>query len=83
MSSTGSADSGEDPPPIRVSVSVGDPVVLPPMTPDIGGIQVIWDSGAGAIFERANTPMVFKDAVTLKEVDPQPCTPSTMTNGTT
>lgn len=81
VSSTGSADPRDDPEPILVSANPGDAVVLPPMTADIGGIQVTWDSGNALLgFARANTPMVFKDQ-TNKEVDIQPCTPSTRVDG--
>lgn len=83
VSSTGSADPRVDPEPVSVPAVAGDPVILPPMTPDIGGIQVVWDSEAGAVFGRANTPMVFKDQATTKEVDIQPCTPSTTPDGKT
>ncbi len=79
---TGGGDDDEDGnyPPLPLATA-GDDVVLPQIATDVDGIRVIWDSGAGSIFRRADTPMLFKDKSTLKEVDIQPCTPSTSADG--
>ena len=62
--------------------NAGDNVVLPDKTAGIDGFRVIWDSAAGALFKRTDAPMVFKDTATPpKEVDVQPCTPSTSADG--
>ena len=63
-------------------VNAGDNVALPAKATGMDGVRVIWDSAAGALFRRADAPMVFKDNSTPpKEVDIQPCTPSTSADG--
>jgi hypothetical protein len=81
VSSTGSGDNDDDPMYTNISVNVGDDVLLPPKGTG-PGIRVIWNSAAGAVFRRSDTPMVFKDAAS-NEVDIQPCTPSTTADGKT
>jgi len=63
-------------------VTASQNVVLPPLTAGVDGFRVVWDSAPGALFKRADSPMVFKDgAAPPKEVDIQPCTPSETVNG--
>jgi len=85
VSSTGGADPDDELPfkPVSLSAANNESVELPPKTSDIAGVQVIWDSGVGAVFRRADTPMVFKDDTSSKEVDIQPCTPSPSASGAT
>lgn len=83
VSSTGSGDSDDedlnvDPP---VAVSVGQDVLLPAKAAGMDGIRVIWDSGSGSNFSRTEAPMVIKDSATGKEVDFQPCSPSSRVDG--
>ena len=83
VSSTGGGDSDDPPAYPPVSVSVGSDVALPQKVAGIPGFRVIWNSSTGALFRRSDTPMVFKDTATGKEVDIQPCTPSTSADGKT
>lgn len=83
IGATGSADDDEDGNyPSLTPVVAGGDVVLPPRTPGVDGYTAVWDSGVGALFRRADTPMVFKDT-SNQEVDIQPCTPSTAPDGKT
>lgn len=81
VSSTGSGD--QDPPPSfpPVSAVAGQDVVLPPKGSGVDGYTVIWDGGSGSLFKRGEAPMVFKDSATGKEVDIQPCFPSSSPAG--